>query len=526
MAVQMNATHGGAAALGESLKPRLAHVARAAQDGKRGNTRGDASLLRRDAYVAAMASLETPRTADPPAPARGGSWRAELSQTVRLALPMALTQLGQIVMMTTDLVLIGRLGDEALAAAALAHTVLFAAFALGMGIVAAVAPLAAQAFGARRPRMVRRALRVGLWAAVILGVPMTLVQFQGEDILVGLGQNPDTAALAGRYLAGMAWAIIPAWVFIAVRNFMGAVNRPEPALWITLAAIPANAALAFFLIYGAFGVPGLDLFGAGLATALIDTGMCVAAIGIACRRPPFRKYRVLGRLWRPDWRLLGKLLVVGLPISGALLLEFGLFAAAALLMGRISTSAVAAHQIALQVAALLYMVPLGIALAATVRVGQAAGRRDPIGTRRAGFVAIAVAAGFMAAMTLIVGATRRAIPELFLGAEEARSAATMELAATLLALGASFFISDGVQAATGGALRGLNDTRMPLVMAVLSYWIVGFVGCVWLGFRMELGAVGVWIGLSLGTAVYAVLLVWRFHALTARNYLPAVPALT
>ena len=222
----------------------------------------------------------------------------------------------------------------------------------------------------------------------------------------------------------------------------------------------------------------------------------------------------------------GKLLVVGLPISGALLLEFGLFAAAALLMGRISTSAVAAHQIALQVAALLYMVPLGIALAATVRVGQAAGRRDPIGTRRAGFVAIAVAAGFMAAMTLIVGATRRAIPELFLGAEEARSAATMELAATLLALGASFFISDGVQAATGGALRGLNDTRMPLVTAALSYWIVGFVGCVWLGFKMELGAVGVWIGLSLGTAVYAALLVWRFHALTARNYLPAVPALT
>jgi MATE family multidrug resistance protein len=132
----------------------------------------------------------------------------------------------------------------------------------------------------------------------------------------------------------------------------------------------------------------------------------------------------------------------------------------------------------------------------------------------------------MAAMTLIVGATRRAIPELFLGAADPQSTATMELAATLLALGASFFISDGVQAATGGALRGLNDTRMPLVTAALSYWIVGFVSCVWLGFRMDLGAIGVWIGLSLGTAVYAALLVWRFHALTARNYLPALPALT
>jgi multidrug resistance protein, MATE family len=474
--------------------------------------------LTSDPYVAAMTSLETTRAADAPVPAGQGVWRAELTQTIRLALPIALTQLGQIVMMTTDLVLIGRLGHEALAAAALAHTVLFAAFTLGMGLVAAVAPLAAQAFGARRPRMVRRALRVGLWTAVILGVPTTFVQFRGEDILVALGQNPSSAALAGRYLSGMAWAIIPAWMFIACRNFMGAVNRPQPALWITLAAIPANAALAYLLIYGGFGVRGLDLLGAGLATALIDTGMCAAAIAIACTRRPFRKYRVLGRLWRPDWRLLVKLVAVGLPISGALLLEYGLFAAAALLMGRISTSAVAAHQIALQVAALLYMVPFGIALAATVRVGQAAGRRDAIGTRRAGFVAIGVAAAFMAAVTLIVGATRQTIPQMFLGRDAPQATETIELAATLLALGASFFICDGLQAAAGGG--------MPLVISALSYWSVGFVCCVWLGFTMGLGAVGVWMGLSLGTAIYAALLVWRFNALTARHYLPHLPAAT
>jgi MATE family multidrug resistance protein len=478
-----------------------------------------------DPYGAAMILLEKTGAAGR-MPAERGVWRAELAQMIRLALPMALTQLGQIVMMTTDLVLIGRLGDEALAAAALAHTVLFAAFTLGLGLMAAVAPLAAQGFGARRPRLVRRALRVGLWAAVLLGVPTTLVQFRGEDVLVALGQQPHAAALAGRYLAGMAWAIVPAWLFIACRNFMGAVNRPEPALLITLAAIPANAALAYVCIYGGFGMPRLELFGAGLATALIDAGMCAAAMAIACTRPPFRKYRVLGGLWRPDWRLLAKLAAVGLPISGALLLEYGLFAAAALLMGRISTSAIAAHQIALQVAALLYMVPFGIALAATVRVGQAAGRRDPIAARRAGLVAIGVAAAFMAAMTLLITASRHAIPQMFLGAERPHSAETIELAASLLVLGASFFIPDGVQAATGGALRGLNDTRMPLLIAALSYWIIGFLGCVWLGFTLGLGAIGVWIGLSLGTAIYAVLLVWRFHALTARQYLPALPTAT
>ena len=469
-----------------------------------------------------MTSLESIRAADAAAPVATGLWRAELGQTIRLAVPMALTQLGQVVMMTTDLALVGRLGDAPLAAAALAHTVLFAAFTLGMGLVSAVAPLASQAYGARQPRMVRRALRVGLWAAVILGVPMTLVQFWGEDILLALGQQPQAAALAGRYLTGMGWAIIPAWAFIALRNFMGSVDRPAPALWITLAAIPINAGVAYALIYGAFGLPALDLLGAGLATTLVDIGMCAAAIWVAYTRRPFKKYRVLGRFWRPDWRLFVKLVVVGLPISGALLLEYGLFAAAALLMGRISTSAVAAHQIALQTAALLYMVPFGIALAGTVRVGQAAGRRDAAATRRAGFVAISLAVGFMALMVVVVGLARNVIPLIFLGTEAPQSADTIALAATLLVLGASFFISDGLQTAAGGALRGLNDTRMPLLFSAVSFWLVGFASCIWLGFAMGLGAIGVWIGLSLGTAVYAGLLVWRFHVLTARHYLPAV----
>jgi MATE family, multidrug efflux pump len=471
-----------------------------------------------------MTSRETIVPAGARPAAGDGVWRAELGETVRLAVPMAAIQLGQIVMMTTDLVLIGRLGDAALAAAALAHTVLFVAFTVGSGLVSAVAPLAAQAYGARCPRMVRRALRVGLWVTLMLGAPLTLLQFWGEEILIALGQAPHSAALAGRYLAGMAWAIVPAWTFIAFRNFMGAVNRPEPALWITLVAIPINAVLAYALIFGAFGLPAFDLLGAGLATTIIDVGMCAAAIWIAYTRHPFKKYRVLGRFWRPDWRLLGKLVAIGLPISGALLLEYGLFAAAALLMGRIGTSAVAAHQIALQTAAMLYMVPFGIALAASVRVGQAVGRRDAVAARRAGFVAIGLGIGFMSGMTLIVVLTRHAIPLAFLGSEAPQSAETVALAATLLLLGTSFFITDGAQAVAGGALRGLNDTRVPLLFAALSFWVVGFAGSLWLGFPAGLGAVGVWIGLSLGTAVYAALLVWRFDGLTRRGYLPNVPA--
>src|SRR3979411_2027685 len=184
-------------------------------------------------------------TAPHVAAAPGSQLAIELTETLKLADPIALTQLGQIAMMTTDLALIGRLGDQAVAAAALAHTVAFISFAFGMGLVSAVAPLAAQAFGARNPRLMRRALRVGLWAALLISLPMMVFPLFGEQILLMLGQAPATARLAQRYLFGLAWGITPALWFLAIRGFMGAVNRPEPGLWITLAAIPANALLAY-----------------------------------------------------------------------------------------------------------------------------------------------------------------------------------------------------------------------------------------------------------------------------------------
>ena len=207
------------------------------------------------------------------APAVRPIWRVEIAETVKLAWPMALTQLGQIAMMTTDLALIGRLGADAVAAVGLAHLILFIGFVVGMGPVSAVAPLAAQAFGARDPRMVRRSLRVGLWATVLLGVPLNVIQLYGEHILIAAGQSPEAAALAARYLTSLAWSMIPAWCFIALRNFMGAVNRPQPALWVTLAAIPLNGLLAYALINGAFGFPRLDLLGAGLATTSVNIAM-------------------------------------------------------------------------------------------------------------------------------------------------------------------------------------------------------------------------------------------------------------
>jgi MATE family multidrug resistance protein len=458
--------------------------------------------------------------------ASGPVWRLETIETIKLALPIALTQLGQVAMMTSDLALLGRLGNHVVAASALAHTILFAAFVVGMGIVSAVSPLASQAFGARQPRMVRRALRVGLWAATLLGVPLSVTQLYGEQILLALGQTPDAAALAARYLIGLAWCLVPAWWFIALRGFMQSVNWPEPGLWITLVAIPINTLLAYALIYGEFGLPRLEMLGAGIATTIVNTGMCIAGVWVcyACR--PFKKYRVLGRFWVADWPLMGRLLVIGVPISGTMLLEYGVFAAAALLMGRLGTTELAAHQIALTTASIMFMVPFGISMAATVRVGHAAGRSDSAGTRRAGMAAIALGATFMAAMTFAVILGRHLIPLLFLGIDTDTMNATLQLAAVLLLVGSTFFVADGVQTVASGALRGLNDTRTPLLFAAICFWAVGFSTCYVLGFPLGYGAIGIWIGLAVGLGVYAVLLIWRFHALTKRGYLPelATPA--
>lgn len=460
-----------------------------------------------------MTSLDKIEQTPVAAATSGDHLAIELTETLKLAVPIALTQLGQIAMMTTDLALIGRLGDEAVAAAALAHTVFFVAFTFGMGLVSAVAPLAAQAFGARNPRMVRRALRVGLWAALLISLPMMLLPLYGEQILLTLGQAPATARLAQQYLSGLAWGITPALSFLAIRGFMGAVNRPEPGLWITLAAIPANAVLVYLLIHGEWGLPRLELFGAGLATTIINFGMFLAGLWFAHGRRPFRKYRVLGRIWRIDWLLMRQLIVIGAPISISFLMEYGLFAAAALLMGLISTTALAAHQVALQIAAILFMVPFGIGMAATVRVGHAVGRGDAPAVNRAGFVATGLGIGFMSAMTLAVILARFAIARFFFGEAVESGGAVIELTATLLMVGATFFVADGIQTVAAGALRGMNDTRIPLLFAAISYWLIGFTAAYALAFWTGLGAVGVWIGLSCGTAVYAALLILRFRRL-------------
>lgn len=440
----------------------------------------------------------------------------ELGETAKVAVPMVLTQVAQIAMMTIDLAFIGHIGAEALAAAALASRIYLVSYIFGLGLLAPIAPIAAQAFEAGNLALVRRSLCMGLWLALLISLPIMTLALHGEQILLAFGQAPDTARLGQQHLFGLAWGVAPALCFQAIRGFMGAVNRPEPVLWTTIAAIPLNVLLVYLLIYGGFGLPRLELLGAGFATTLVNSAMFLAGLWFATKRRPFRDYHVLAQLWRFDWPLMGELIAVGTPISIASLFVCGLYSAAALLAGRISTSALCAHQIAFQVAATLFMISFGISTASAVRVGYAVGRNDGPGVKRASRVTMLLGVVIVAILTLVVITARFEIAEFFLGKSGSDADATVGEAAKLLSIGPIFFISDAVQSVAAGSLRGLKDTRVPLLFAGISYWLIGFSLSYALSLKIGLDATGIWIGLSIGATVQAALLVLRFHLLANR----------
>ncbi|MBY0334732.1 MAG: MATE family efflux transporter [Acetobacteraceae bacterium] len=453
---------------------------------------------------------------------RPGPWRAEVAPTLALAWPLALTNLSQHAMTLTDAIILGWLSTEALAAATLGANLYWMLMAPALGVALAAGPMLAQARGrgTRRDRLsrgwireTRRAARSAAWAAMAMLLPAWLLLWFGGPILRAMGQEPALAALAGDYLRSLMWGLLPFTVFVVLRGFLAAMARPGPALGVALAAIGVNAALDWVLVFGAFGWPGMGVVGAGLASSLANALMLAALLGLIARDRVLGRFRLLGRLWRPDPGMIRQVLRIGLPISATMLLEIGVFSAAAFALGWFGAVAVAAHAIALQTAATTFMVPMGIAQAATARVGLHAGAGDLAAAARAGWVAIALGAGFMAAMALALVIGRDAIAWAFLDRGDPRAAAAAALGAVLLVIAGLFQLADGVQAVAAGALRGLKDTRVPMLLAALGYWGLGMPIGLALAWPMGFGPSGIWIGLAAGLAVVAVLMLRRWRNL-------------
>jgi multidrug resistance protein, MATE family len=439
-------------------------------------------------------------------------WRDEFRATLALSWPMVLTNLAQIAMTATDVMMMGWAGPQMLAAGALGSNLYFAPLIFGLGLMNAAAPMMAAELGRNRHsvRDIRRTVRQGLWIAVLVSIPLWLFMWNVETVLLWMGQDPALAREAGIYVRWLQWAVLPFFGYLVLRSFVSALERPGWALVVVVVAVLFNALAAWGLIFGELGLPRMGIAGCGLATTLASVVMFVGLAVVVSVDRRFRRYRLFGRFWRSDWPRFWALLKLGLPIAGTVIFEVWIFNAAALLMGLINAQSLAAHAIAIQIASIAFMVPMGLSQAATVRVGRAFGAGDPVAVTRAGWMAYAIGVSFMALTALTMVTWPTLLISGFVDVGDPDNAAVVALAVTFLAFAGLFQIFDGAQAVALGMLRGLHDTRMPMIYALIGYWGVGLPLGVLLAFHFGAGGSGIWIGLSTGLAVVAALLLARW----------------
>jgi MATE family multidrug resistance protein len=438
------------------------------------------------------------------------SWTRELRETLALASPLIVAQLAQMALLTTDAIMMGWLGPKYLGAGVLAASFLHPFLLFGVGVLSAVAPMVAQAKGAGDAVSLRRSIRQGFWAAFMLTCLLTPIIWQVRPILAVLGQSADVALLAQSYARAAVWLFFPALAFIVIRTLLASHGDTAVILLITIGGIAVNAAGNYALIFGNWGFPRLELTGSGIATALANALMVLMLLGYALTRPAYRRYELFVRFWKPDWSRLAKILAVGTPIGFMMMAEVGLFAVAALFMGWLGTDELAAHAVALQYAAIAFMVPMGLSHATTVRVGLARGRGSAEGVRKAGWVSIAIGTGFMALTGILFWAAPEALVGLFLDPALQHNHRPFALAVTYLGIAALFQLADGAQVVSAAVLRGLSDTAMPMMMAILGYWGIGLPVAYVCGFMLDMGGKGVWAGLAGGLIAVALILVTRF----------------
>jgi multidrug resistance protein, MATE family len=438
-------------------------------------------------------------------------WSAELRGTLALAWPLILANLTQQAIQATDVLLMGRLGASQLAAATLALNLTFTFNLLMLGLITASSPMMATAIGQRSNavRDVRRTFRAGLWLLAFMLPPYWLVLWHIGALMRAFGEAPELAAQGQTFMRAYMWCTAPWLLFQLLRNFVAALERPRIVLWLSLGGIALNALLSWSLIFGHFGMPALGLAGGGLGSTLTWLVLCGALVAVISLERRFRRFHLLGNWWRFDRQRTVKMVALGWPIGATMALEMGVFALAAYFMGWIGAPAVAAHAVALQLAALTFMVPLGLGQAATVRVGLALGRGDGAGIARAGWTAWVIGVAFMGSMALVMWSVPHRLVTLFL-ADVPQNAVTIALAVSFLRVAAAFQLVDGAQVIGAGMLRGLHDTRWPLLFALLGYWVIGLGIGSWLAFAADWKGLGIWIGLASGLASVALLMVLRW----------------
>ncbi|GAB4288565.1 MAG: MATE family efflux transporter [Roseovarius sp.] len=443
-----------------------------------------------------------------------GRYRQHARATLTLGLPLVGSQVAQFTIQLTDALMLGRYSVEALAAEVLGGTLFFVLFLMGSGFAAAVMPMVAAAAAAGAPEELRRVTRMGGWASLGFGLAALPVMLFSEPLLRALGQQADVSAQAARYLHIVGPAIVPALLAMVLRSFLVALEHTRAVLWVTLAAVAINAGLNWLLIFGHLGFPEMGLRGAAVASLAVNVATLAALAVCAARVLP--EQALFARLWRCDGAALARVVRLGWPIGLTSLAEVSLFAAATVMMGWLGKLPLAAHGIAMQIDSVVFMVYLGLSNAATVRAGQAHGRADAEGLRAGALVVLAMAG----AVALLVAAVFVTLPEtliaLFLDPGDPDRATVLAVGTGLLAAAALFQIADAGQVMALGLLRGVHDTRVPMLIAALAYWGFGVPASYGLGFILGWGGIGVWLGLALGLGLAAALLLARFRGRAGR----------
>ena len=442
--------------------------------------------------------------------ARPTIFSTNLRRVLALGLPLAGSHLAQFMLAVTDTIMLGWYGVVDLAAGVLGAALFFAVFTFGTGFANAVMPMVATAASSGQETEVRRATRMGLWLSIAFGLGALPVFWFSGALLTLLGQPEDVIPLAEAYMRLLGFSLVPALIVMVLKNYLAALGHTQVALWITVAAVVLNIGLNWVLIFGNLGVPEMGVRGAAIATIAVNL-VTAGALALYCAlQPALKRYTLFQRFWRADWQAMGQVWRLGWPIGVALVAETALFSAATVMVGWIGTHELAAHGIALEITAMLFMVHLGFSNAATVLVGRARGLRDQEALRVGAKVAVAVSMAFATVTMILYFVAGPFLVGLFLSPDEPARATIIVIGASFLIVAAVFQLADGAQVMAMGLLRGVQDTRVPMLIAAFSYWGVGLPASYLFGITLGWGGEGVWAGLVVGLSAAAILLMLRF----------------
>ncbi|MEO1682976.1 MAG: MATE family efflux transporter [Cyanobacteria bacterium J06631_12] len=446
-----------------------------------------------------------------------GSLRSELREFFKLAVPLAGAQVAQSATGFADTIMMGRMGSESLAAGGLAAIIFLAVMTTVTGTVMGVSPLVAEAFGAGHTRRIQRLVRQGLWLSLLVSIPLMIGMGYSGDILLSTGQDAQVAKLASSYLNTVLWSLLPVTAFAVLRSAVSALSVARPVMVIIGIGTAFNIAGNYALGFGKWGLPELGLQGLALATVLAWWGMFFGLAAYVVWHPSLRPYAFFQSLHRLRPRTLMQLAWVGVPIGLFSGLESGFFMVITLWMGWLGTAALAAHQLVLQTIIVAFMVPLGISFATTVRVGQWLGRRHRQGIVQATGVSVSVTLVLMVGISALFLYLPRQVIGLYLDVNRPENREIVAIATPLLTIAAIAQVLDGIQKAVYGALQGLQDTRVPMILNILGYWGIGLSSSYLFVFVFGMGPVGLWLGQSAAIVSVTVLFVWRlfyhFHNL-------------